>query len=348
MDLLLFVLILGITIFIHELGHFIFAKRAGIYIYEFSLGMGPRIFKFNRKNDETDYSIRLFPIGGFVQMAGEEVEIDEKIPKESRLQAKTWLQKFLTIIAGVVFNFILGFILLFGFALIAGSATNKTYIGDIKEGYPAHETNLIVGDLITKFNGDEVKNQDLFLLDFTVANGETISFEVKHEDGSYETVTITPKKETVDGKDKFVYGFGLVGEKETGFLSAIEYSLRKGFGLIVQMAYTIVYLITGKLSLNNLSGPIGIYNVVSQTAATGFVNLIYLTALISINVGFINLLPIPAFDGGRLLFLIIEKIKGKPLDSKIENTIHSVFLFLLMLLMIAITYNDIIKIFIKR
>ncbi|MDD4734165.1 MAG: RIP metalloprotease RseP [Bacilli bacterium] len=348
MDLLLFILILGITIFIHELGHFIFAKRAGIYIYEFSLGMGPRIFKFNRKNDETDYTIRLFPIGGFVQMAGEEVEIDEKIPKESRLQSKTWLQKFLTIIAGVVFNFVLGFVLLFVFALIAGSVTNKTYIGEIKEGYPAHETNLKPGDLITKFNGDEIKNQDLFLLDFTVANGETISLEVKHKDGSYETVTITPKKETVDGKDKFVYGFGLVGDKKTGFLSTIEYSFRKGFGLIVQMAYTIVYLITGKLSLNNLSGPIGIYNVVSQTAATGFVNLIYLTALISINVGFINLLPIPAFDGGRLLFLIIEKIKGKPLAPKIENTIHSVFLFLLMLLMVAITYNDIIKIFIKR
>ncbi len=348
MTLLLFILILGITIFVHELGHFIFAKKAGIYVYEFSLGMGPRIFKFNRKDDETEYSIRLFPIGGFVQMAGEEIEEDEKIPKESRLQSKTWLQKFLTIVAGVIFNFILGFILLFVYALVDGASTNNTYIGELTEGYPAHETNLQTGDLITKFNGKKVKNQDIFLINFTVANGETISLEVKHKDGNYETVTITPKKETVDGEDKYTYGFGLVGDKKTGFLAALEYSFRKGFSLIAQMGYTIVYLITGKLSLTNLSGPVGIYEVVGQTAATGIINLLYLMALISINVGFINLLPIPAFDGGRLLFLVIEKIKGKPLNSKIENTIHTIFFILLMILMVAITYNDIIKIFVKR
>ena len=106
MTLIYMVLILGIIVFIHEFGHFLFAKRAGIYVYEFSLGMGPRIFKFKRKNDETEYSLRLLPIGGYVQMAGEELEVDEKIPSEMRMQSKTWSQRFLTIIAGIMFNFI--------------------------------------------------------------------------------------------------------------------------------------------------------------------------------------------------------------------------------------------------
>ena len=110
MTLIYMILILGIIVFIHEFGHFIFAKKAGIYVYEFSLGMGPRLFKFKRKNDETEYSLRLFPIGGYVQMAGEELEVDEKIPENMRMQSKTWVQRFLTIIAGIMFNFILAIV----------------------------------------------------------------------------------------------------------------------------------------------------------------------------------------------------------------------------------------------
>ena len=131
MTLIYFIIILGVIIFIHELGHFIFAKKSGIYVYEFSLGMGPRIFKWNRKNDETDYCLRLFPIGGFVQMAGEEVEDDKSIPKNKKFGSKTFGQKFMTVIAGIMMNFILAIVLLFIVGLANGAPQNKAIIGKI-------------------------------------------------------------------------------------------------------------------------------------------------------------------------------------------------------------------------
>ena len=130
MTIIYFILILGITVFIHELGHFIFAKKFGVYVYEFSIGMGPRLFKFNRKNDETDYCIRLFPIGGFVQMAGEEVEVDEKIPENKRLQSKPAYQRLLIMVAGVMMNFLLAIVLLFCIGLFNKVTFNNLYVED--------------------------------------------------------------------------------------------------------------------------------------------------------------------------------------------------------------------------
>lgn len=339
MTLIYFVLILGITVFIHEFGHFIFAKKAGIYVYEFSIGMGPRLFKFNRKNDETEYSIRLFPIGGFVQMAGEEVELDEKIPENRRLQSKTWLQKTLTVIAGVMFNFILAIVLLFIIGLVSGTTTNKTYIGELES--PALESGLKENDRIIGINGKKTRNNDILTLELNINIGKDITFEVEDEQGNIRNVKVTPTEE--DGEYK--YGISLITESEKGLLASIKYAFVRTFNLIETMFLTLFYLITGKLSLANLSGPIGIFSVVGEVAKTGFINLVFLLAYISINVGVINLLPIPAFDGGRLLFLIIEKIKGSPVNPKVENIIHSVGLILLMGLMILITFNDIIKLF---
>ena len=128
LTIIYFVFILGVTVFIHELGHFMFAKKFGVYVYEFSIGMGPRLFKFNRKNDETDYCIRLFPIGGYVQMAGEEVEVDEKIPENKRLQSKKWYQRLLIMVAGVMMNFILAIVILFTVGLIKGVTIDARYI----------------------------------------------------------------------------------------------------------------------------------------------------------------------------------------------------------------------------
>ena len=130
LTIIYFIFILGVTVFIHELGHFLFAKKFGVYVYEFSLGMGPRLFKFNRKNDETDYCIRLFPIGGYVQMAGEEVEVDEKIPKEKRLQSKKWYQRLLIMVAGVMNNFILAIVVLFIVGLVNGVTLDSRFISE--------------------------------------------------------------------------------------------------------------------------------------------------------------------------------------------------------------------------
>ena len=343
MTIIYFILVLGITIMIHEFGHFIFAKKAGVYVYEFSLGMGPKLFKFTRKNDETEYSIRLFPVGGFVSMAGEDMEDEGNIPKEQQLINKKWSQRFMTIIAGILFNFILAIILLFVVALINGAPVQKPTIYSVDPSYPVGQTDIKVGDIITKINDKKISSQDDLMLELQVNSGKTISIEVNNN----ETYTVTPTLVTEDGVSSYVYGFTLDNKVEKGILPAIKYAFLKTGNLVKQMSHIILYLITGKLSLSNLSGPIGIYNVVAEVSSTGILNILYLIAYLCINVGFINFLPIPAFDGGRILFLIIEKIKGSKVNPKIENMIHSIGFLLLMILMIVVTYNDIIRIFVK-
>ncbi len=347
MTIIYFILILGIIVCIHEFGHFLFAKKSGIYVYEFSIGMGPRLFKWNRKNDETEYSIRLLPIGGYVQMAGEDLEADKKseIPKEKQMQNKKWYQRFLTIIAGVMFNFILAIVLLFVIALINGAPSLGTKIGEVSNDSPAQIAGLEKNDRIVKVGNRNINNSDMLMLELQVGKGKQTTFVVEKENGARKTIEITPKKIEVDGTESYQYGFSLEAKVSRNILDCIKYAFLKTLGLVEQMIFIIGYLFMGKLSLNSLAGPVGIFQVVGETAKTGFLNIIYLIAFMSINVGFINLLPIPAFDGGRLLFLIIEKIKGSPVSPKVENAIHGVGFILLMLLMVFITYNDIIRLF---
>lgn len=345
MTLLYFILVLGVTVLIHELGHFIFAKKAGVYVYEFSIGMGPKLFSFNRKNDETVYSIRLLPIGGFVSMAGEDMLDENKdIPKEKQLISKKWHERFMTIAAGVLFNFILALILLFFVGLFNGSPTNKTFVKSVEPDYPAYEV-LKEGDQIVKINDKKISSADMLSLELQVHKGEKLTFVVIGKDGIERNEVITPKTIEVDGVETYVYGFSLANDVEHGFLAALRYAFTKMFSLVQQMVLIIFYLITGRLSLDSLAGPVGIFNIVGESAKAGFVSLMYLTAYLCINVGFMNFIPLPAFDGGRLLFLVIEKIKGSRVKPEIENTIHSIGFVLLMILMLFITFNDILKLF---
>lgn len=343
MTLVYMILILGIIVFIHEFGHFLFAKKAGIYVYEFSLGMGPRIFKFNRKNDETEYSLRLFPIGGFVRMAGEEVDLDEKIPENKRMQSKTWVERFLTVIAGIMFNFILAIIVFFIVGLLNGASQNKPYISAVYDGVNSELVN--VGDRILAVNGKKVVFTDVFVLEVQLNNGKPLNLTIRDVSGNKKDVILNPIEVNENGQTSYKYGIGLGDDVETGIFASIKYAFVKFASLIVQMILVVVNLFTGRLGLSSLSGPVGIFNVVGESAKAGFVDLIYLLGFISLNVGFMNLLPIPALDGGRILFLIIEKIKGSKVDVKVENTIHTVGFALLMLLMLVITFNDIIKLF---
>ena len=346
MTFIYFVLILSLIIFVHELGHFIFAKKAGIHVYEFCLGMGPRLFMFKKKNNETEYGIRLLPIGGFCAMAGEDVTEDDDIPKEKTLQAKTWMQRFLTMVAGVMFNFIFAIILLFILGLINGNPNNKPIVSSVPNDGPSYKAGLRIADEIISLNGVKINNIDRFMLEYQINYGKSIELAVLR-DGEVKTITIVPNEIETEQGISYQYRFSLDNSIETGFFEAIKYAITKFFSLIEQMFATIIYLFNGKLSLNNLSGPVGIYNIVGQSASAGILSLISLTCLLSINVGFINLLPIPAFDGGRIIFLIIEKIRRKPLQPNVENTIHAVGLALLMLLMVVITYNDIVRFVIK-
>ncbi len=345
MTIIYFILILGIVVLIHEFGHFIFAKKAGIYVYEFSIGMGPQLFKFYRKNDETEYSIRLLPIGGYVQMAGEDMEEEESdIPKEKQMTNKKWYQRFLTIIAGILFNFLLAIVIFFIVGLVNGVPTDTTTVAEVTKDSAALEAGLQSGDVIEKINGKTILSSDHLMLLVQVNGKETMDVVVDR-DGKEVALEITPKKVEVDDQVTYQYGFSLNNTVVHNFFVAVKYGFTKMFSLLHQMILIIGYLIIGKLSLSSLAGPVGIYTVVEQSAEAGLMSLVYLVGFLSLNVGFINLLPIPAFDGGRILFLIIEKIKGSRVNPKVENTIHAIGFIFLMILMVLITYNDIMRLF---
>jgi len=357
MTILYFLLILGLVVLVHEIGHFIFAKKAGIYVYEFALGMGPRIFKFNRKKkvkdkkgnitlvpDETEYSIRLFPIGGFVSMAGEEVEPDVEVPDEKRFQSKTWISRFLTIVSGVIFNFMFAIILLFIIGLVNGVQLNSTQLTAVDNDlYPTLEE----GDKIVRIEGRRIRNHDRLQLELAIHADSEFTMIVEHSDGTKSSVQVNPivEKDEDDNIVAIDLGFRIKGDRYDNVWGAIKFSFGKFFSTIEQMFFTVLYLFTGDLNLGMLAGPIGIYNVVGMASAAGFMSLLSLLAFLSINIGFINLLPIPALDGGRLVFLIVEKIKGSPIDSNIENRIHFVAFILLMVLLVYVTFNDILRFF---
>ena len=203
---------------------------------------------------------------------------------------------------------------------------------------------LKVGDTITKVNNVKVRNQDMLMLELAVHNGKKVNITVKHKNNKIETVKVKPKKVKVDGKVGYKYGLALENKVHKGIIPSIKFGFTKVVDLLEQMVKIIFYLITGRLSLSNLSGPVGIYNIVGESAKAGFINIIYLIAYLCVNVGFINLIPLPAFDGGRAFFLLIEKLTGKKIPPKVENTIHTIGFVLLMILMVAITYNDIMRI----
>lgn len=346
LTLLLFILILGIIILVHEFGHFIWAKTFGVHIYEFSIGMGPVVFSKKGK-DGINYNLRAFPIGGFVQMAGEVYEDDEEIPKEKFMCNKKWHQRLIILIAGVVNNFILALVLLFFYGLIWGVTSNGTVVKEAKPDYPMAQAGIVAGDEIISINGYKVNTWDKAQIVLAFKNkNEYYTFEVKHEDGKVDTYKITPKVEkNEDGKETKVFGVSIDTEAKQGFFASIQFAFQKFASVIETMALTVTSLFSGKLSVSSLSGPVGIYQVVGQGINLGISYLVYILAFLSINVGFINILPFPAFDGGRVLFMIIEKIIGRPVDSKIENVFHAVGFFLLMILMIYITFQDIIRLF---
>jgi regulator of sigma E protease len=340
MTFLYFILILGITVFVHELGHFIFSKKAGIYVYEFSIGMGPKLWGFKRKNDETAYSIRLIPLGGYVKMAGEEIEADEKIPAYKRLQSKTWLQRFMAIVAGALFNFLLAIVFLFMIGIIYGSPETKPILGKIDKSYPAYKAGIDTGDLILKIDNEKMKTWDDVLMKLELTKeGKPLTFEIKKSNNDIKTIKVTPVKEN----DEYLYGITSTDRKNYGVVEAIKFTYTKFIAIIKSMMEVVWNLITGGLGISSLAGPVGIYSIISKEASSGFVNVIYLIAFLSINVGFVNLIPFPAFDGGRVLFLIIEKIKGSKVNPKIENLIHAIGFALLLLFMFIITIQDIKK-----
>ncbi len=346
LSLIYFILILGLIVLVHEIGHFIFAKIFGVYVHEFSIGMGPKIFSKKKKNWETTYSLRAIPLGGYCSLAGEEVEEDKDIPKKRKLQGKPAWQRFLIMFFGAGNNFILALLLLFSIGIFFGSTDQTPYISSVKEDAPAAIAGIEAKDKVLRINNHKVSSIDDISLYITIApKDKPISFKIEKPNGDIKTYKVKTKKEKVDGKEIRIVGITLQGEAQKGFVSSLKYTFIKFKSIIKQMVVVVGSLFTGKLSINNLSGPVGIYTIVDSQAKAGLASILYLIAYLSINVGFINLIPLPAFDGGRILFLIIEKIKGSPVKASTENLIHNIGFILLIILMIYITIHDIITLF---
>ena len=344
--LLVLIIILGFLVLVHELGHFLVAKKCGVHIYEFSIGMGPILHKHIGK-DNIQYSIRALPIGGYVQMAGEVTEDDDNIKKEDFMCNKKWWQRILILIAGVTMNFITAFILLFVIALIWGASSTDPVVTSVMENSAYAEAGGLAGDTILEVDGKKTSTWDRAQVLLILSNDTGYyNIKVRHENGNEETLKVTPKDTILeDGTSSKVFGISVVPRIEKGLIPSLKYAFSK-FTSIYQSMFTIIGgLFTGRISTNSLSGPVGIYSIVEQSFALGLSQLLYLTAYISINLGFMNLLPFPAFDGGHIVFVLIEKLRGKPVDKNIEGWFHAVGFMLLMILMIYITIKDIIRLF---
>ncbi len=347
-SLIILILILGIIIFIHELGHFWWAKKFGVHIYEFSLGMGPILYTKKGK-DGIDYNIRAVPIGGFVSMAGEVYEDDteNKIPKENFMCNKKWYQRIIILAAGVINNFILAFVVLFFISLIWGGTILTPEIDTITEDSAMETAGVKAGGVIKEINGYKINTWDTAQIVLHMEDKDGVyEFIIEDEDGNSKTYDIEPKVEkNDDGVETRTFGVGIKVIETNGFVESLEYAVNRFISIIEVMGLTLYGLFSGKISLNALSGPIGMYEVVETSAALGLASTVSLLAFLSINVGVLNILPFPAFDGGRIVFILIEKIKGGPINSKIENTFHLVGFILLMLLTIYVAIQDIIRLF---
>lgn len=421
--LIAFIIVFGVLVFVHEFGHMYFAKRAGIMCPEFAIGMGPKIFSFRK--DETLYTIRLLPVGGYVRMAGDGMEeqpvqpgmhvriktndanevthiilddqhkfqqiealevkqvdltedlfiegitadddarhrfnIAEKAffvqngsliqiaPRHRQFTHKKPYQKFLTLFAGPLFNFILAFVLIIGLAYYEGVPVPK--IAQVGEKSPAQQIGLQKGDKIKKIGNhaihrfNDVKKQ----LEATEGKPTTIVIE---RDGKTIEKEFSPKKveiQTTKTTKQTDYQLGFMPERERSLfeplLFGIQQTIEYGKIIFVAVASMIASIFTGDFSFDMLNGPVGIYKNVDTVVKTGIINLISWTAVLSVNLGIMNLLPIPALDGGRILFVIYEAIFRKPANKKAETVIIAAGAVFVLIIMVLVTWNDIQRYF---
>lgn len=342
------ILVFGIIILIHEAGHFAAAKACGVRVNEFALGMGPKLISWGK--GETTYSIRAFPIGGFVSMEG-----DDTSSADPRAFCKKPVWKRLVIIcAGAVMNLLLGFVILLIVTSFSDGITTTKIAGFYDEGASSHITGLEAGDEIVKVNGLRIFSDTDIAYQFQMDDDGVFEMEVIRDGRRLTLPTVAfDSRMLEDGGSTLVIDFYVVGDKVNP-LTVIEYSSRKFVSVARIIWLSLFDLLSGRFSINDLSGPVGIVGeigeVVGSTAhgvAFGqmLLNLMSFVEFITINVGIFNLLPIPALDGARAFFLIIELIRRKPIKPEHEGMIHFVGLMLLFGLMIVVTFLDIKKLF---
>lgn len=343
MKIIIALLIFSIIILFHELGHFLLAKANGIRVNEFSLGLGPTIVGFTK--GETKYSLKLLPFGGACMMEGEDTESKD----DRAFNNKSVWARMSVVAAGPIFNFIMAFV--FSFILISCIGFDLPEIAGVLPGYAAEEAGMQAGDTIVKMNGKHVHFYREVSAYSMFHSGDTVEITYLRDGEKFKT-TLVPKLDEETGR--YLYGFqgGLANEKGN-VIENIKYSAYEVNYWIYTTIQSIRMLVTGGYSVNDMSGPVGIVSTigdsyeqsvsVSYFAAT--MQMLYICILLAANLGVMNLLPLPALDGGRLVFLIIEAVRGKRVDPDKEGMVHFIGLILLLGLMVLVMFNDIRKLF---
>ncbi|EKN63918.1 RIP metalloprotease RseP [Schinkia azotoformans MEV2011] len=409
-----FIIIFGALVFFHELGHLVFAKRAGMLCREFAIGFGPKVFSF--RSNETLYTIRLLPLGGFVRVAGEDPElveikpgyniglvfghndkvtkiivnnktkypnakvieveqidlvhklsisgfeqdddglqtfqIDERAmlvvddqetqiaPYNRQFASKTVPQRAMQIFAGPMMNFILALVLFVILGTLVGTPVKEPILGELTSDGSAIESGLKQGDRVLSIDNQEIVNWEEMVKIIQQNGDQELLFSIERG-GQQLEIPVTPKV-----RDGEKIGFiGVYPSVEKSVLGSVTYGFEQTYFWTKQILVGLSQLIVGQFSIDDLSGPVGIYSLTDEVAQTGIYNLMRWASILSINLGIVNLLPLPALDGGRLIFIGIEAVRGKPVDPQKEGIVHFIGFALLMLLMLVVTWNDIQRYF---
>lgn len=340
MSIVIALLVFSVIILFHEFGHFLLAKLNKITVVEFSLGMGPRLLSFEAGG--TRYSWKLLPFGGSCMMLGEDGEEEE----EGSFGSKSVWARMSVIAAGPIFNFLLAFIM--ALFIVGNLGYDVPVLLNVTEGMPAADAGLQAGDRIVKMNGKrihlyrEVQNYSMF------HQGETVVFQYER-DGELHEATVAP--ELMNGSYKYGIGGNINYRQKTNVPETLEYSAYEVYYWIDTTVSSLGLLFKGGVQLDDMSGPVGVVDAIGTTyqesrdegAFYVWMNLLNIAILLSANLGVMNLLPIPALDGGRLIFLIVEAIRRKRVEPELEAKIHFAGLMLLMLLMVVVMFNDVKK-----
>ena len=336
--LLAFVLVLGPTIFVHELGHFLAAKAMGVKVYEFALGFGPALWK--RRRQATVYSLRLLPFGGYVKLAGMDIPEDEddivSDEDEGSFNRKSLGQRLAVIAAGPIMNFVLAVLL---FALYMGLVFIPPTVQVVEPDSPAAEIGLLPGDVIAEVAGEKISS--ISEINKIVARypNEEISVTVVREDRTLR-LAVTPRLDPELNRARL--GVGMVEKPQQSLGEALSTGLRQTYFVSRDIVVSIVRMITGRIE-PDIAGPIGIFQIVGESANRGIMFVVFMAAVLSINLGLFNFQPIPILDGGWLVMLLWEAVRGRPLEPEQKGLVQFIGLAFLLLLMLFATYKDLTR-----
>lgn len=339
LSILAALLVLSVLVVIHEFGHYSVARLLHIGVDEFAVGMGPKLISKEHKGIR--YSLRAFPIGGFCKFIGEDEELDD--PRAFNNQ-KPW-KRLLVILAGPVFNIVTAILLAIVILMSYGEIAPSTLVGQVEANSPAQTAGLQVNDRILAVNGQFYETTDEMIAAITAAGVNEMTLTIERE-GRQQELQLTPFYDEEAQRPRIGISFGMERVRYN-FLDSVKYSVTFAVSFITELISFLGNLFFRGQGANDIMGPVGTIGMISQVAQQGFENLLRFAILISINLGVMNLIPFPALDGSRALFLIVEWIRGKPINRDREGMIHFIGLVVLMLIMLFFTYKDIVRLFIK-